>query len=144
MIELIGKVPEVALDLLRELPGVLRVLWRLRTVRELPELLSGLTPTRAAERRPTRRECQRVVRGVHLGLSLLRVRPGGGCLPRSLALYSAFRRLGLPAVFCAGIRRTAGSLDSHAWVELNGAPIDDPYQHENPGRYRVNLRYPLV
>lgn len=142
-INLIGKVPSVVQDVLRELPGVLRVLGRLRAVRDLPELLRRLTPLPTITKTPTQRDCQRVVRGVHLCLLLMRVRLGSSCLPRSLALYVAFRRLGLPAVFCAGVRRNVDGIDSHAWVELHGVPIHDPYYHENPGRYRVNLRYPL-
>lgn len=150
----LGKVPGVTRDLARELPGVLEVLRRLRSVKDIPRLLALLTPAALLKNQPSptahvstsvhysRRQCQQIVRGVHLSLALMRVRPGANCLPRSLAIYASLRRAGLPAVFCAGVRRAGSSIESHAWVELGGAPIDDPYIHENPGSYRVNLRYP--
>ncbi|WP_188963020.1 lasso peptide biosynthesis B2 protein [Deinococcus aquiradiocola] len=140
---LAAKLPEVAVDVAAALPGVLYVLWLLRRTPDLPTLLRRVTPPTAAAREVPDRERQRLVRGVHLALTLLRVRPGGNCLPRSLALYRAYRLAGLPAVLTSGVRRSAQGIDSHAWVELHGAPINDPYAHENPGRYRVNLRYPL-
>ncbi len=42
------------------------------------------------------------------------------CLPRSLALCSLLREQGHPAVVRIGVRREAGQLLAHAWVELDG------------------------
>ena len=50
------------------------------------------------------------------------------CLVRSLALAHLLAREGVPGpLIRVGVRRTAGSLDAHAWIELDGRVIgDDP------------------
>jgi len=45
------------------------------------------------------------------------------CLPRSMALFSFLRKMGLPAEFCFGVERY--SLTAHAWVECGGRVISD-------------------
>ena len=51
--------------------------------------------------------------------------PGAHCLARALALRWWMRRSGLEAVVVIGVRRTADGIASHAWVELEGIPIDE-------------------
>jgi hypothetical protein len=52
--------------------------------------------------------------------------PGGGnCLVRSVALYGTLRHAGVPAHLRIGVGRTALQLDAHAWVELDGVPVND-------------------
>jgi hypothetical protein len=51
------------------------------------------------------------------------------CLTRSIALQRMLARRGLPARVCIGVRREAGSLDAHAWVELHGAIVGDDPSH---------------
>jgi hypothetical protein len=50
------------------------------------------------------------------------------CLVRSLALADLLARDGVPnTMIRVGVRRTAGVLDAHAWIELDGRVIgDDP------------------
>lgn len=50
------------------------------------------------------------------------------CLVRSLALAHLLAREGVPgSLIRVGVRRTAGALDAHAWIELDGRVIgDDP------------------
>ncbi|HEU4630083.1 MAG TPA: lasso peptide biosynthesis B2 protein [Gemmatimonadaceae bacterium] len=50
------------------------------------------------------------------------------CLVRSLALAELLARQGVPGpLIRVGVRRTAGVLDAHAWIELDGRVIgDDP------------------
>jgi hypothetical protein len=43
------------------------------------------------------------------------------CLPRSLALFSYLRRLGLPIVHRIGV--TASPMEMHAWTEYRDAPV---------------------
>lgn len=55
-----------------------------------------------------------------------RLRPS--CLVRSLALADLLERRGVPGgLIRIGVRRDAGTLDAHAWVELDGRVVgDDP------------------
>lgn len=48
------------------------------------------------------------------------------CLPRSLALQALLRRQGIEAELRIGVRREAGELRAHAWVEQAGAPVGEP------------------
>jgi hypothetical protein len=48
------------------------------------------------------------------------------CLPRALALQALLRRNGIQADLRIGVRREAGSLQAHAWVENDGSPLGEP------------------
>ena len=48
------------------------------------------------------------------------------CLPRSLALRALLRRHGIEADLLIGVRREAGSLRAHAWIEDAGRPVGEP------------------
>jgi hypothetical protein len=47
------------------------------------------------------------------------------CLPRSLALASFLRRSGIRTRLCLGLRKNAGSLSGHAWLEWEGGVVGD-------------------
>jgi len=47
------------------------------------------------------------------------------CLPRALTLWRLLRHQGLRAELRIGVRKEAGLLDAHAWVEYDGLPLDD-------------------
>jgi hypothetical protein len=52
--------------------------------------------------------------------------PGGAsCLVRSLAVLGLLRRRGLGAQLRIGVGATAPVLEAHAWVELDGVPVND-------------------
>lgn len=46
------------------------------------------------------------------------------CLRQSLMVHFLLRRDGLLPVLHLGVRRLGQLLDAHAWVELDGAPLD--------------------
>lgn len=52
--------------------------------------------------------------------------PEGQCLARSLVLYGALSRRGADPRFVIGFRRERESMIGHAWVEVDGAPVDEP------------------
>jgi hypothetical protein len=136
------KAPTVLSDTARELPGVLRALRLLRAETDLHRLLAAADPPArgnpAAVDEPRR---YGIVRGVNWSLKLLRARRDGDCVPRSLAIFAALRRLGAPAVFVSGVRQAEGDVQGHAWVELDGEVL--PELAEPMGaRYVANLRYP--
>lgn len=49
--------------------------------------------------------------------------PGAACLARSLALRWWMRSEGIQADCQIGVKRSAGQIESHAWVECSGQPI---------------------
>jgi hypothetical protein len=46
------------------------------------------------------------------------------CLERSYAACCLLRRVGVPVIFCVGVRRSS-PLQFHAWLELDGRVIND-------------------
>jgi hypothetical protein len=46
------------------------------------------------------------------------------CLRRSLVLTVLLRQRRLPAICCLGVRRDAGELRAHAWVDCGTGPLD--------------------
>ena len=47
------------------------------------------------------------------------------CLPRSLALWLLLRRRGIDGDLRIGVRKEAGRLQAHAWVEWRGVVLND-------------------
>jgi Transglutaminase-like superfamily len=47
------------------------------------------------------------------------------CLPRALTLLWLLNRCGVEAELRVGLRTRAGRLESHAWVESGGLPLND-------------------
>ncbi|MDH4096298.1 MAG: lasso peptide biosynthesis B2 protein [Betaproteobacteria bacterium] len=47
------------------------------------------------------------------------------CLTRSLLLVRMLRERGAAAQLRIGVRLVGGALDAHAWVELDGVPVND-------------------
>ncbi len=47
------------------------------------------------------------------------------CLTRSLVLGWLLRRRGFASDLRIGVRKIAGQLDAHAWLELEGQPLND-------------------
>jgi len=61
--------------------------------------------------------------------------PGIECLARAIALRWWMRSAGLDARMRIGVRPGEDGVASHAWVELDGVPVDD--QPEHVGGFRV-------
>lgn len=47
------------------------------------------------------------------------------CLPRSLVLWGLLRKRGMDARLRIGVRRGPNGFDAHAWVEHDGAVLND-------------------
>ena len=66
----------------------------------------------------TRGQVTAVVKGVVWLTRLFYPNSPGVCVPRSLATYRALHRIGFPAVYVSGVRRSdQGVIEGHAWVE---------------------------
>ncbi|MGH9383052.1 MAG: lasso peptide biosynthesis B2 protein [Vicinamibacterales bacterium] len=81
-----------------------------RLSREQPQMRYGLDPDRIAR----------------LVTSALRERPlRGNCLSESITLWLLLRRSGHDCFLRIGARRSTTGLEAHAWVEMDGVPLND-------------------
>lgn len=65
---------------------------------------------------------QEIARLVNAAASIL----GTSCLSRSLVLWHLLRSRGTSTKICLGVSKLAdGNLSAHAWVELEGLPLND-------------------
>jgi hypothetical protein len=54
---------------------------------------------------------------------------GSTCLRESLVLYVLLRRRGAAPRLCLGVKKDAGRLAAHAWIECAGLPTGDETAH---------------
>jgi hypothetical protein len=139
--------PRAVLWTLAVLPLVARVRHVLRRGGDLRTLFQQLEPRNVSEfpggrTRHDRRKRQRMAYGVIWAFRIFPFNPAGDCLPRALALYVGLRQLGWPATFVSGIRRGSAGIESHAWVELEGRPLDELGERMNRTHYTPQFRWP--
>ena len=53
------------------------------------------------------------------------------CLAKSLALWWLLGRQGISAQLRIGIRKENGKFEAHAWVERDGAALNEPEEHHH-------------
>jgi Uncharacterised nucleotidyltransferase/Transglutaminase-like superfamily len=63
------------------------------------------------------------------------------CVPRSLALLQVLSEAGFAASFVSGVRRINGKLDGHAWLEVDGEPLEIVGDTNAPLLFKENFRY---
>jgi hypothetical protein len=61
------------------------------------------------------------------------------CVPKSLALLRLLSQAGFTASFVSGVRKSNGRLEGHAWIEVNGLPLEADMQA--PSLYKESFRY---
>lgn len=128
--------------------GLVRIVRARQAVHRQPDiarLLAALTPVTPPGEpglRGSLRKRVRTVRGIRWAMRLLPRGAAGPCLIRSLAIYTALRRQGWPVEFVSGVRRTAGGVTGHAWVELEGQVLPELGEPHNRRIFRANVRYP--
>ena len=109
----------------------LTILWRLRilsTALVVPPLLrlmslerlAGRLGRRASIKTPSASQQRAITARVEHVLRRLPEPWNQTCLTRSLVLYHLLRRSGIPLDLCIGVRREAGSMEAHAWLEREG------------------------
>lgn len=75
-------------------------------------------------RRP--RDARSEQRAVDVVLALRRrLRTRDDCLQASLLLYRELSRLGADPTLAVGFRRAGPHVEGHAWVAVDGRPVDD-------------------
>ena len=64
------------------------------------------------------------------------------CVPRSMSIYHALKAEGHNIEFVSGVRRNNGKLEGHAWVELDGFPLEAFGDIQASQVFKENFRYP--
>lgn len=90
---------------------------------------------------PTQGKRIRWLLGVYWAARVLRL-SNNPCVPRSLALFKLLSIEGYAVSFVSGVRRAEGQLSGHAWVELDGLPVDHMRDADSPNLFTENFRYP--
>jgi hypothetical protein len=94
---------------------------RLAGLRRAYGWLAGRLPTAPAAHPPT--EPERVARAVDRAAGHLPRH--ASCLVRSLVLWYLLARRGQASELVIGVRRPGRALEAHAWVEVDGRPVND-------------------
>ena len=90
------------------------------------------------------RQQVQLINAVFLWVRLLYPKGSGTCVPKALTTYRALVRLGYPAVFVSGVRRSEQGIEGHAWVEGPVGPLD-AYEHGlNAALYRTVFEHRSV
>lgn len=69
-------------------------------------------------------EAQALARTVEYGNAHYSIYPAD-CLTRSLVLQYLLTRRGGEAQLCLGVRKLTGQFEAHAWVEVEGVPLNE-------------------
>jgi hypothetical protein len=90
-------------------------------------LLTRLAPVRCV---PARKDMAALIREGRAMARLVDAAARHGpyratCLPRSLTLWWLLRHRGIDSCLRIGVRKEAGRLEAHAWVELRGLVLND-------------------
>ena len=123
--------PEVVARRPRSVPPLRRL--RALLAVAVARLLATRSPARiravlrrlAAGARPATYEQAKLARGDVVAVSLT-CAAREGCVPRSLAVVLLCRAGGRGVTWCVGARRVP-PFGAHAWVEVDGRPVDEPY-----------------
>jgi len=71
-------------------------------------------------------DAERVLMAVRMVNAAARYGLGSTCLEKSLALWWLLRREGIVSSVRIGARKAAGKFEAHAWVERDGAALNEP------------------
>jgi hypothetical protein len=90
--------------------------------------LGRLCPPRArgAEYQVDPYRALRIVRAVNLAADVFPSNPS--CLEKSIVIDALLHNEGLQAHVCIGVRSECGAIHAHAWVDLDGVPLNESPQ----------------
>jgi hypothetical protein len=89
-----------------------------RTRERLARRLNPVPSATPETAETVRKTCRMVQSGVHHGLG------HPTCLEQSLVLWYLLQKQNIPACFRIGVRKLPGKFEAHAWVEYDGAPLN--------------------
>ncbi len=124
--------------IIRTMPAVLRARARLRGTRDIRAVLVEHDRATRRQRRAMSPEELRI--GVDRSLRIIGPRVDG-CVPRSLALFALLSERGERATFVSGVRREGETLKGHAWILLDGVPLEAPETRQLLAEYREQLAF---
>lgn len=114
--------PRVRVGDLFLLPRIVGVVGMVTVLRRTPVPLAFLVHLLEREPQPAvEPDIERVVR-LTQGV-LRRTHRREFCYPRAFAIFHVLSGWGCPVTLHFGVRKTAGVLEGHAWVSLDGCPL---------------------
>ena len=121
---------------------IVRALWLVRAGRAVEDALSRTIPPVAPARTSHSKRRRIVAKIRHLSLRLP-IDPYRRCLVRSIAVATAVRKGGWPALVVVGVSRADGAApERHAWVEVDGEPLIELREDGVRDRYDTVREYP--
>ena len=139
--ERLFRAPVVALEMLQQIPNLLRVKALMRQEINLQTIMERNEPKPRSNPDLSMARISQVIRGLSWALRLLGPHTDP-CVPRSLSVYHALKAEGHKVEFVSGVRRNNGKLEGHAWVELNGFPLEAFGDIQASQVFKENFRYP--
>jgi hypothetical protein len=133
-------VPTIAHWTLQTLPVVARVLKMMRQTSDIKTLVTTFEAEPAAQPDRSRTYLEGAALGVRWALRLFGYTTDT-CVPRSLALFYLLSQQGHALRFVSGVRRHNGKLEGHAWVEIDGWPLEATNDMPAPQRFKENFSY---
>ncbi len=139
--ERLFRVPTAGIEMLQQIPNLLRVKALMRQETNLRTIMERNEPKQRLHPDSSMGRISRVIRGLSWALRFLGPRIDA-CVPRSLCLYHALKAEGHRVEFVSGIKRINNQLKGHAWVELNGFPLEAFGDIQASLMFKENFRYP--
>ena len=135
------RAPVAALEMLQQIPNLLRVKAIIRAETDLQTIMEANEPQQRAKPDQSMARISQITRGLSWALRLLGPHKDP-CVPRSMSIYHALKAEGHNIEFVSGVRRNNGKLEGHAWVELDGFPLEAFGDIQASQVFKENFRYP--
>jgi hypothetical protein len=135
------RAPNAAFEMLQQIPNLLRVKAIIRDETDLQTMMERNEPQQRAKPNQSMARISQITRGLSWALRLLGPHKDP-CVPRSMCIYHALKAEGYKVEFVSGVRRNNGKLEGHAWVELNGFPLEAFGDIQASQVFTENFRYP--
>jgi hypothetical protein len=126
--------------ILEALPVLLRARRLIRRSPPLETLVAAFSPPARENANPSIRQRDAIALGVRWCVWLFGPRTNP-CVPRSLVLLELLSKAGFAVRFRSGVRRNAGKLEGHAWVEVDDFPLETLGDDGAPGLFKENYRF---
>jgi hypothetical protein len=138
--ERFSRIPAHSSGFFRVLLPLVRAYWSRSRGGDLTKMVAGFDRQIKQKNRANYALLESVQYGMNwaMRLSPIKFNP---CVPRSLALLQVLSESGFATSFVSGVRRNGAKLDGHAWLEVDGVPLEIVGDSNSPNFFKENFRY---